>query len=374
MKINIDLRAAFITGGISNFKRNLSKLLSECQDVDAVGCYNWSRNATRDRYAWYPSLLKRSIIPEQFVYKQLSRRGLELPISYEMMMNSFADLNLFLTFDLPSVKFKAPVISTIHDIILLKTDAEEQSVKDEYENTIRNTIRKSQRILTVSQAAKSDLIEYFGIDPSKINIVHNGINHSQFTEELDNTRREELQRKYNLPEQFILYFGGYRAHKNIERLLEAYALLPQNIRRELKLVITNRNPKLISLAAKLRIEDDVVFTQYVDESDKCAMYKSATMVYYASLYEGFGVPVIESQICNTPVITSVTSSLPEASGGFAEHINPYSVDEIYQAILYLYSDNQRRNYLISNGYNNALKYTWERGTEELYDAISYLGK
>lgn len=372
MKINIDLKEAFGFGGISNYKRNISVGISEFSDVELSGCYNWSRHASKDKYRWFKGRLNQSIIPDQFVYKYAEKNNWQFPFSYEFMMNSQADLNLFLTYRIPRVTFKAPLISAIHDIILLKTDVESNYAKEEHEAILRYTISKSYQLLTVSESAKSDIVDYFNINPDNVHIVHNGIDYHQFGEELSPERRLYISNKYNLPDKFILYFGGYRAHKNIERLIEAYSLLSPTIRKDLKLVITNRNQKLQKLAADLKISGDVIFTAFIDESDKCAIYKSAFMVYYASLYEGFGVPILEAQLCKVPVITSNTSSLPEASGGFAELVDPCSVDDIYSAIMELISDSAKRNYLVQNGYNNALQYTWERGAEELHDVLMKL--
>lgn len=369
MRINVDLRESFEYGGISNFKRNLSKELLQFGDLFLTGCFNWSRASTLDKFGWFDGKIKRSIVPDQIIYRFAEKFNIDIPISYETLMQSSSDVNLFLTYRIPKVKYNSLVLSTIHDIILFKVDSESRYVKEKYESILRHTLSKSHGILTVSESAKSDLIDYFNLNPDNIHIVHNGIELQQFEEELSKDRLTALTQKYGLPETFVLYFGGYRVHKNIERLLQAYALLPFDIRKELKLVITNKNPQLLKLATQLKIDSDTIFTGFIDEKDKCAMYKAAYIVYYASLYEGFGVPVIESQICRTPVITSNTSSLPESSGGFAELINPYSVDEINQALVYLYKDNARRDYLISHGVENAMQYTWQRGAQELYNIL-----
>lgn len=369
MKINIDLNNAFIVGGIANFKRNLATELLKANDVELSGCYNWSRNAKKKKYDWYNGNLKRSIIPEQLVYKRAFDYGFTLPISYETMMLSPADVNVFLTFELPRVHFHKPVIATIHDIILLKANSESRDFTEKHERILKETISKSHHLITVSESAKTDIIEYFNVKPEDIDIVHNGIELSQYNEELTEEGRCFIQKKYQLPDQFILYFGGYRAHKNIERLLLAYSRLSQNIRQELKLVITNKNETLVKLANELSIEKDTIFTGFIDESDKASIYKMANMVYYASLYEGFGVPVIEAQICKTPVITSTTSSLPEASGGFAELVDPYNDDDILSAIIELYNNGAKRDFLTTNGFINSLQYTWQRGAKELQDIL-----
>ena len=370
MKVNIDLREAFGTAGIANFKRNLAINLLSYSDIKLSGCFNWSRAAKKSEYIWFKGELHKSIVPDKLVYRYAQDFDFTLPFTYEHIMNSLGDLNLFLTYSLPKVKFKSPVISTIHDIILLKTNVEKQSFRNFHETILRHTIHQSSHIITVSEAAKRDLQSYFDLSDDKISIVHNGIDQNQFSKELTNCKRLDLKAKYGLPDHFILYFGGYRLHKNVERLLKAYALLPSLVRKDLKLVITNTNSNLQKLAAELHILQDVFFTGFIDESDKCALYKAANMVYYASLYEGFGVPIIEAQICKIPVITSNTSSMPEASGGFAKLVNPYSIEEIYDAILELYTDTAQRCNLVEMGYKNALQYTWERSASELHTIIT----
>ena len=169
--------------------------------------------------------------------------------------------------------------------------------------------------------------------------------------------------------QVPLYFGGYRKHKNIESLLKAYSLLSDVEKKNLKVVITNKNKELIQLANELHIDKNVCFTGFIDDSDKFILYKTAKMVYYASLCEGWGVPILESQICKTPVITSNLSSMPEASGGYAMLVNPYSVDEIVDAIRQLDKGFVLLDELLDKGYMNARKYTWDKSADELYNVL-----
>lgn len=137
----------------------------------------------------------------------------------------------------------------------------------------------------------------------------------------------------------------------------------------MKLVITNQNSDLIQFAKKCDIRKDVTFTPFIDEKDKVILYKMSLMVYYASLYEGFGVPIIEAQACHIPVITSNISSMPEVMGNSAIFVNPYEIKEIEEAIITLFHDQLLRERLIHNGYSNALKYTWEKSAKELHDIL-----
>lgn len=114
-----------------------------------------------------------------------------------------------------------------------------------------------------------------------------------------------------MPEKFILYLGGMRKHKNIERLIKAYSILPKELQDEYKLVITKGTDGLRKLVGELNLSDNIVFTAFIDDEDKVGMYQLASLYAYISLYEGFGIPVIEAQAAGTPVITSNTSSLPK---------------------------------------------------------------
>lgn len=365
MKINIDLKGAFGYYGIANYKRNLAIQLLRFQDLEMTGCYNWCRAATRQRYNWYHGDLRRSLMPEKLVYGKNWFSG----FSYEMTMGSNADLNLFLTYLLPNLRFNAPVISAIHDIILLKARAESHQEIEAHDTILRRTISLSEKIITVSKASKADLVEYYHLQPEKIAIVHNGINVGDLLASVSSEQEKRVKKKYGLPERYILFFGGYRKHKNLERLLQAYSFLNASIRREVKVVFTNKSAELQRLASELNIDNDVVFAGFADERDKATVYKMADLVYYASLYEGFGVPVIEAQICKTPVITSNTSSLPEASGGYAKLVDPYNVDEIYNAIRDIIDGGADIDKMVEQGYCNALQYTWERSAQEMYDVL-----
>ncbi len=362
MRINFDVRNALNEGGIGAYKKHLSLELSKQEGVEIVGCCNFQRNVKLRMHQTFNFPITISIIPDRLAYGNY-----DLPISYELMMNRTADLNYFGTYFLPRVKFRKPLISTIHDIIVLKTNLESPAFIESHRSQLLHTVKLSQYVFTISQKSKEDIVDMFNIDPDKVHIVHNGVD-IKWPKNV-NSNQERLTQKYNLPERYILYLGQYRKHKNVERLLQAYSLLPIIVRKELKLVVTCKIPELVKLAYDLKIYEDIVFTGYIDTEDKPFLYKMADMVYYASLYEGFGVPIIEAQACGSPVITSNTSSMPEASGGFAELVDPNSTDDIYQAILELHNNSFRRNYLIENGYKNANLYTWQKSGKELYEFL-----
>lgn len=364
MKLNVDLRHAFVGSGIGNYKRNIIQNLSRFKDVEITGCFNIARKISKKNYQWFDSNLICSYIPDKLIYGKW-----HIPIYYESMFRSVPDLNLFLTYGIPNVKYRKPVICTIHDLIILKAQNERTSFIEKHERILRHSVNNSMHILTVSNSSREDISEYFRIPKEKISIVHNGIDFKQYNAKISNEIRDSIRRKYNLPDFYILYLGGYRKHKNIESLLKAYSCLNEKERKVHKLVITNHAPILQKQASELGISEDVVFTGFVDESDKAAIYQMASMVYYASYYEGWGVPILEAQASGVPVLTSSISSMPEASGGCAVLINPYKIDEIIEGMRELLNNQTYSKDLVNRGINNARQYTWKRGANELYNLI-----
>lgn len=363
MDINIDLTFSGNKGGISNYILSIANELSVYNDINLKGCYNYTRTKHDSDYLWFKGNKHKSFVPLSLAYGKR-----KIPFTYEAIMRSKADCNVFLTYMLPHINFKAPVYSTIHDLIPLKVEVESNVIRDDYVIQVKRCLRKSTRILTVSEYSKNDICETFDVDPSKISVVTNGINFNIFSS-VSSLMKTRVAEKYNLPRNFILYLGGYRKHKNLERLLVAYSHLSAEIRKIVKLVFSCRHENLVNLASELNVLDDVIFTGFVDEVDKPALYSLATLVYYASLYEGFGVPIIEAQAAGVPVITSNCSSMPEASGGFAEFVDPYDIDNIEFSINKLLDNPDLRHSLVSGGLRNAQKYSWDNSALQLHSIL-----
>lgn len=363
IRINADISSANSFGsGISVFENEIITRLALNPNFNIVGCTNYNRKNNKRDYERFNFELKYSMIPHRFVYNY------RMPFSYEMMMGQ-ADVNLFCTYSLPKVSYKAPVISTIHDIILQKAKSEKPELIKAYDNKVRHAIAASEHIITVSNATKQDLIEYYNLSPDDITVVYNGVDYEHFNQRITADELNAVRNKYGLPDKFFLYFGGVRKHKNLERLIMAYSLLGSEIREQYKLVITKQDDKLIQLAQKLGIKDMVYFTPFIDEEDKVAIYQLAFATVFVSLYEGFGIPIIESMGACTPVITSNTSSMPEAAGDAAILVNPYSETEISTAMLQLIEDKGLYETLVAKGAENAKKFSWNESVKTVESVI-----
>lgn len=160
-----------------------------------------------------------------------------------------------------------------------------------------------------------------------------------------------------------------RKHKNIERLIRAYSILPKELRDEYKLVITKGTDALREMTRELNLTDRVVFTPFIDNDDKAGMYQLASLYAYISLYEGFGIPIIESQAAGTPVLTSNVSSIPEVAGDSALCVDPTNVEEIADGMNSILTNEKLRSSLVDKGYVNAKSYSFENAGENLYKFV-----
>lgn len=195
-------------------------------------------------------------------------------------------------------------------------------------------LKKASKVLTVSENTKKDILKMFKVNPDKIEVIYNGVG-----EEFIQKEKEEvtyLYKKINIPEnkKIIMYVGNLKPHKNLERLLEAYSKI-DNID-ETSLVLVGKafsNYGALSEKEKtLKIENKVVHTGIVSQEELVDLYNLADLFVFPSLYEGFGLPILESLACGTPVISSNTSSMPEVGGDLVTYINPLNIDEIKESI------------------------------------------
>ncbi len=229
----------------------------------------------------------------------------------------------------------------------------------------KKQVKKFDSIITVSENTKKDLMNFYGIKSDKIKVIYSGV-HDKY-KVLDKEQLEGVKGKYNLPEKFILYVGNLEPRKNIESFIEALSLVSEDV----KLVIIGgigwKKNRILKTIKSAEVLDRVIFTGYIDDNEKVKLYNLAKAFIYPSYYEGFGFPPLESFACNTPVITSYSSSLPEVVGGRAIMVDPFNVAEIKEAInIALIDDN-----LIDK---NPEEFTWEVVSKKFLDNLSYSKK
>lgn len=228
-----------------------------------------------------------------------------------------------------------------------------------FEATTRLALRTSNRILTLSEASRRDLVELYGIDPGRI-IVTPLAAGSQFRPAPAETIAE-LKRRLGLPDRYVLYVGINKPHKNLVRLIEGWRQISESYGSDWRLVIAGhedaRYPHAREAAQGL---DNVSFLGPVPEDDLPALYSGAELFVFPSLYEGFGLPVIEAMACGTPVVCSNTSSLPEVAGDATVYFDPTDVSDIATAIRRLLDDAALRSALRQRGLKQAKKFSWRQ--------------
>jgi len=228
----------------------------------------------------------------------------------------------------------------------------------------RWSVRAAARVIADSQATKDDLVRRYRTSPDKISVVYPGRDES-LRRVNDPAAIEAVKRRYGIPGDYLLYLGTLQPRKNITRLVQAFSIQSQisNLKSEnLQLVVAGGKGWLYNdIYAKvkqLELEGQVLFPGRVAEEDKAALISGAVALLLPSLYEGFGLPVVEAMQCGTPVICSNTSSQPEVAGEAALLVDPTNIGELAQAMWRLLDDANLRQMLVERGYTQAQKFSW----------------
>jgi glycosyltransferase involved in cell wall biosynthesis len=265
-----------------------------------------------------------------------------------------------------------PSVVTIHDCIhLLFPQYLPNRMAWRYAKFMMGSaVRHSALVFTVSEASRADILRFYPwVDPRKVHVVPNAID----TELLEDPGEEEMERvreRYQLRGRFILFAGNVKPHKNLERLIEAFALLREGGHDDLQLLLSgddvSRYGSLRRAVERAGLRQDVRFFGFVPHTTLAALYRMASVFAFPSLYEGFGLPPLEAMSCGTPVVTSRMSSLPEVVGDAAVLVDPYSVEDIASGIGRVLGDDDLRATLIERGRARARTYSWERSVRAIH--------
>jgi glycosyltransferase involved in cell wall biosynthesis len=228
---------------------------------------------------------------------------------------------------------------------------------------------RAARVMTVSEASKRDILRYFRVADSRIDVIYNAID-DRFWQPPDPEEIDLVRQRYRLDAPFVLYAGNIKPHKNLERLIEAFHVLRQSTEfRDVQLLIIGDE---ISKYATLRravhrhkLHKHVRFFGFVPDRTLAALYRLANVFVFPSLYEGFGLPPLEAMASGTPVITSNVSSLPEVVGDAAVMIDPYEPAAIADAMRRVLTDAELRADLKRRGFARAREFSWERSVKRV---------
>jgi glycosyltransferase involved in cell wall biosynthesis len=228
---------------------------------------------------------------------------------------------------------------------------------------------KADRVLTVSEASKRDILRFFDIPAEKVTVIYNAID-QRFLGPPDAERMELARQRFQLDHPFVLYVGNIKPHKNLERLLDAFARVRAGGLDDLRLVIIgdelSKYPPLRHAVHRHRLEKYVRFFGFQPYDTLAAFYRLARVFAFPSLYEGFGLPPLEAMACGTPVVTSNVSSLPEVAGGAALLVDPHDPASIAGALHRAVTDDVLRAELIAKGLARARQFSWAESVASIH--------
>lgn len=260
---------------------------------------------------------------------------------------------------IPPCGTKLPFAFTIHDLNHIDVPHNSSFLKRTYYRMIiRPAIDRAYRVLTVSEFSRQRIIEWSGCSPEKVRVVGNGVSEA-FTINV-----AEQSRAF----RYLFCCSNRKGHKNEHRLLQAF--VASGLSNELKLVLTGSpDLEIKNIIKNLGIEDKIIFTGRISEAELSSWYRGAEATIFPSLYEGFGLPIIESMACGTPVIASNTTSLPEVGGDSGYYVNPLDIQSIANGMKLVTSNENLRSEMRERGLARAKTFTWDRTASLVSEAI-----
>lgn len=240
--------------------------------------------------------------------------------------------------------------------------------KDLYQltNWTAYSVRNASKIFTISNASRDDIIKEYKVKADTVVVTYPGIKpESQGMNQKLN--KKELNEKFSISDKYILFVGTLQPRKNIERLIEAFSLVAKR-QKDTQLVIVGKKgwlyEDILAAPRKFGVEKDVIFLDFVSDEDLPSLYKYAQVFILPSLYEGFGLPVVEAMRYGCPVITSNVSSLPEAGGNAALYVDPLDVADIAEKLEKVITSPKIREEMVTKGYTHIKQFSWEKAAQE----------
>ena len=366
MKIGIDIRTLMESqySGVSEYTLNL---LTEIFRQDQKNQYKLFYNSGRDISARMPKFdfpnveIVASRYPNK-LFNNILQRIFQWPkIDQKLGVDLFFVPNIGFI----SLSDKCKKIITIHDLSFLRYGEFFSWKRRLWHKLIdvKKIVRSFDCIIAVSENTKRDLIESCGISEEKIKVIYSGIG-KEF-KIISKEENNQVKTKYNLPDKFILFLGTIEPRKNIGGLIRAYSQF-RNDNPEMSdvnlVLVGGRGWKFKNIFREYensKYKSDIIWLDYIDATDKPAVYNLASLFVYPSFYEGFGFPPLEAMACGVPVISSNSSSLPEIVADAGILITPNNISELATAIETVLKNEDLRKTLISRGLENVKRFSWE---------------
>lgn len=327
MKVGFDISQIAHYGGVAAYTKNLTNQLSKISELDMVYFYS----SLRKPYQGKLPNVKKFLIPPtllEFMFNRVRKISVDFFIG---------NVDIFHSSDWIQPPTSAKKVTTYHDVIPLKyPEWSHPKVVEVHKRRLKLVEGEIDMVIAVSESTKKDLLEITSIPEEKIKVIYEAAG-AQFKPQ-NNEEVEEFRKRMKLPEQFVLAIGGVGERRNLTRVKKAV--------RDYHLVITGET------------------IPWVEDEELPLLYCAAQMLIYPSLYEGFGLPILEAMVCGTPVITSNTSSMPEVGGKAALYVDPEDEGDMANKIRLVMEDKKLHEKMIKEGFEQAKKFSWEKCAQE----------
>lgn len=330
MRVGFDISQIAHVGGVSTYTRELSEQLSKIPDLEMIYFYS----SLRKPYLGNLNNIRQFKLP---------------PTLFEMLFNRWRNVgiekfigvvDIFHSSDWIQPPTKAKKITTYHDVVPLKYPQwSHPKIVEVHKRRLKIVEKEIDCVIAVSNATKKDLMKVSNIPEEKITVVYEG-----YTADFKKPTQQQIiqfRKKYNLPKEFILAIGGIGERRNLARIKDAC--------KDYNLVITGQS------------------IPWLETEELGLLYRSASLLAYCSLYEGFGIPILDAFYSGLPVVTSDVSSMPEVGGSAAIYVNPTDVLDIKGKITDVYEDKDLRETMIKKGFEQVKKFSWEKAAKETVD-------
>lgn len=368
MRIGFDAKRAFSNyTGLGNYSRDTIRILSENFTSNQYFLYT-----PKEKYNSRLSFIKESKnifirTPQRIFGKIFNSLWRSKTIVRDLFQNKI-DLYHGLSHEIPLSIEKTNIksIVTIHDLIYLRYPNLFSKIDRKiYDIKFRSACKRANRIIAVSEQTKKDIIKYFKIDKNKISVVYQGCSKT-FQKEKGIKEINACINKYRLPKKYLLYVGSIEERKNLLTLLKSMTILTN----ETLVVIGDGKiykKKCLEFIKKNKLEKRIIILSNLDLDTMACIYQRADIMIYPSIFEGFGIPILEALFSKTPVITTKGGCFSEAGGEGSIYINSTSSEEIKEAVIKIKNDTVLRNNMIKKGFEYAQKFKDEKIAKNIID-------
>lgn len=379
MRLSVDAQPLInsLKSGIGYFGHNIVKELCESGDTDVVlefFAFRHPKEKIRSAEKYHDLYGAELDHCNWFSMRAYLLLTSILPVSRDFFFKGGSDANFFFNFILPpGVKGKKSVV--VHDMVF-RDCPETASFKTKtlLKMFVRGSLKRADVVFTVSEFSKERIIHYYRIAPEKIMVIPCGVDAEIFKPCTNPEAIGMILSKYKISGSYILYLGTLEPRKNLLNLIKAYFLFTQKSTDHPKLVIAGSKGwmygDIFEYVKNHSMEQDVIFTGYVSDEEKPLLINGAEFFCFPSLYEGFGMPILEAMACGTPVLTSNTTSMPEVGGDACEYCDPFSISSIADKMSLLWEKPERRQELSGMGIERSKQFRWSLSAEKVKEALS----